>query len=105
MVKCWKVNLSAGYCGTDATEYIKCEEEDLKREFPTMVSDHADRYSYLAHLRTVEDVIEAREADDEEEAQEIVDQEYEDFISQADGSSSWVECSEEEWKEHNGEEW
>ena len=105
MAKYWKVILSAGFCGTDATKYIKCEEEDLEKEFVNMVADHAGQYSYLAHLRSVEDVIEDGEADNEEEAQEIVDQEYDDFIYQANEHSSYEECSDEEWKEHSGEEW
>lgn len=70
-----------------------------------MVADHAGQYSYLANLRSVEDVIEDGEADNEEEAQEIVDQGYDEFIYRANECSSYEECSEEEWKEYSGEEW
>lgn len=42
---------------------------------------------------------------DKKAAWEIVDQEYEEFIYQANEHSSYDECSEEEWKEHSGEEW
>lgn len=104
MKKCWKVELSAGYCGTDATEYIKCEEEDLEQNFCTMVSEHADSYSYVAQLRSIDEIME-EEGCSEEEAQEIEDQEYESFIEGAGSNSGYEECSEEEWAENEGEEW
>lgn len=82
------VHLSAGYCGTDAVEFLTYEDSvtdaEIQEDVDELVYNHAEAYEYL-------------ETGWGEDFESDEDRDY--YYSQAADYSAWEEVDEQTWLE------
>lgn len=92
----YEAYLNAGFCSTDEYKVIKSDIPLESDDFEEMIIEHAEQYICLAHLRSVDEIME-EEGIDKDEAEEYFQSEYDEYLASAFECSCYKEITEAEY--------